>query len=76
METDAVTPEILAVPVATEGPVTGAIADPGVDAAYRLAARLAELNLDPETLELVLAALASDVCDHVGVDTADPSADR
>ena len=46
------------------------------DAAHRLAARLAQLNLDAETLELLLAALASDVCDHLAVDTTDTTTRR
>ena len=33
------------------------------DAATRLTARLAELDLDAPTLELLLAALAADECD-------------
>jgi len=33
-------------------------------AAHRLAARLARLDLDAETLELVMAVLTTDVCDH------------
>jgi len=35
--------------------------------AHRLAARLVRLDLDPETLELIMAALATDLCDHVNV---------
>jgi hypothetical protein len=40
------------------------------DSAHRLAARLAGLDLDAETLELLLAALTSDVCDHLAVDVS------
>jgi hypothetical protein len=31
----------------------------------RLAARLAGLELDPETVEIIMAALTADVCDHI-----------
>lgn len=39
--------------------------DESVAACHRLAARLADLDLDAETLELVMAALTADDCDHV-----------
>jgi hypothetical protein len=35
--------------------------------AHQLAARLVRLDLDPETLEMIMAALATDICDHVNV---------
>jgi hypothetical protein len=35
------------------------------DAVDRLAAHLMELDLDAQTLEMVMAALTVDVCDHV-----------
>jgi hypothetical protein len=35
--------------------------------AHQLAARLVRLDLDAETLEMVMAALSTDVCDHVTV---------
>jgi hypothetical protein len=38
--------------------------------AHQLAARLVRLDLDPETLELIMAALATDLCDHVNATDA------
>ena len=37
------------------------------DAVIRLTARLAQLDLDAPTLELLLAALAADECDPYGM---------
>ena len=38
--------------------------------AHQLAARLVRLDLDAETLEMIMAALATDLCDHVDVSDA------
>jgi hypothetical protein len=74
MRTTAVTPEIFAAEKPqddTAVPISGT----GTDAAHRLAAHLAGLDLDAETLELLLAALTTDVCDHLAIDSTDELAD-
>ena len=55
-----------------EETIVGDQADAGVAPAgtvtdvHRLAARLAGLELDAGTLEMVMAALAADICDQIG----------
>ena len=39
-------------------------AEPAEETVARVAARLAGLDLDVETLELIMAALTADVCDQ------------
>jgi hypothetical protein len=39
--------------------------------AHQLAARLVRLDLDAATLEMIMAALATDLCDHVDVSDAE-----
>ena len=63
MRTKTAKPEILSDRNSTEN-----------EAAHRLAARFAQLDLDAETLELLLAALATDVCDHLAADIAEATA--
>jgi hypothetical protein len=50
--------------VGDEADAEAAAEDSVVDV-YRLAARLAGLELDAGTLEMVMAALTADVCDHI-----------
>jgi hypothetical protein len=57
----------------TDGTAPGDDTDAAMRAsAHQLAARLARLDLDAGTLEMVMAALATDVCDHIDVDGAAP----
>jgi len=42
----------------------------GTDSVDRLTAHLMELDLDAQTLEMVMAALTVEVCDHVDVTDA------
>ena len=71
MPTKPAEPEILADRSPTDDDGAVATVDTGSEAAHRLTARLAGLNLDAETLELLLAVLATDVCDHLAVDSTD-----
>ncbi len=54
MKAKATTPEIA---LGSEGAMRAS--------AHQLAARLALLDIDAATLEMVMAALTTDVCDHV-----------
>ena len=35
--------------------------------AHQLAARLVQMDIDAPTLEMVMAALSTDVCDHISL---------